>query len=154
MFISNYNSYSVRDDRLNQGAIAICSDLSNKIVFIVEFLKNYQIWKLSLCFIPKVTFCVLSVSTCQFSCHSAMYFSLRENVKFGVRVPWLVGHSNSNEGGGSLWRIKCIPLYIYIYIYIYIHSIWQKWVHPSHFCKYFIIYFHVTTLKIGHFASM
>ncbi len=33
--------------------------------------------------------------------------------------------------------------YIYIYIYIYIHtdSISQKWVHPSHFCKYFIIFF-------------
>ncbi len=27
------------------------------------------------------------------------------------------------------------------YIYIYTYSISQKWVHPSHFCKYFIIFF-------------
>ncbi len=41
-----------------------------------------------------------------------------------------------------------------IYIYIYTYSISQKWVHPSHFCKYFIISFHVTTLKKWHFATM
>ncbi len=34
------------------------------------------------------------------------------------------------------------------------YSISQKWVHPSHFCKYFIITFHVTTLKKWHFATM
>ncbi len=34
------------------------------------------------------------------------------------------------------------------------YSISQKWVHPSHFCKYFIISFHVTTLKKWHFARM
>ncbi len=34
------------------------------------------------------------------------------------------------------------------YMYIsYIYSISQKGVHPSYFCKYFIISFHVTTLK-------
>ncbi len=43
----------------------------------------------------------------------------------------------------------CVCVYIYIYIYIYIS---QKWVHPSHFCKYFIISFQVTTLKKWHFA--
>ncbi len=36
---------------------------------------------------------------------------------------------------------------------VYIYSISQKWVHPSHFCKYFIISFHVTTLK-WYFATM
>ncbi len=35
-----------------------------------------------------------------------------------------------------------------------IYSISQKWVHPSHFHKYFIISFHVTTLKKWHFATM
>ncbi len=40
----------------------------------------------------------------------------------------------------------------YFYIYMPIVS-QQKWVHPSHFCKYFI-YFHVTTLKKLHFATM
>ncbi len=34
------------------------------------------------------------------------------------------------------------------------YSISQKWVHTSHFCKYFIISFHVTTLKKWHFATM
>ncbi len=56
----------------------------------------------------------------------------------------------------------CVHTYrhIYIYIYIYTHthihtySISQKWVLPSHFCKYFIIFFHVTTLKKWHFATM
>ncbi len=33
------------------------------------------------------------------------------------------------------------------------YSISQKWVHPSHFCKYFIS-FHVTTLKKWHFSTM
>ncbi len=35
-----------------------------------------------------------------------------------------------------------------------LYSISQKWVHPSHFCKYFIISFHVTTLTKLHFATM
>ncbi len=35
-----------------------------------------------------------------------------------------------------------------MYLYKYIYSISQKWVHPSHLCKYLIIYFHVTTLKL------
>ncbi len=30
------------------------------------------------------------------------------------------------------------------YLYKFKHSISQKWVHPSHLCKYFIISFHVT----------
>ena len=34
------------------------------------------------------------------------------------------------------------------------YCISQKWVHPSHFCKYLSIYFHVTTLKKWHFATM
>ncbi len=34
------------------------------------------------------------------------------------------------------------------------YSISQKWVHPLHFCQYFIISFHVTTLKKWHFATM
>ncbi len=34
------------------------------------------------------------------------------------------------------------------------YSISQKLVHPSHFCKYFIISFHVTTLKKSHFTTM
>ncbi len=37
---------------------------------------------------------------------------------------------------------------------MYIYSISQKWVHPSHFCKYLIISFHVTTLKKWHFATI
>ncbi len=37
---------------------------------------------------------------------------------------------------------------------IWIYSISHKWVHHSHFCKYFIIYFHVTTLKKLHFDTM
>ncbi len=39
-------------------------------------------------------------------------------------------------------------------IYIYTHSISQKWVHPSLFCKYLIIYFQATTLKKWHFSTM
>ncbi len=38
-------------------------------------------------------------------------------------------------------------------MWVYIYSISQKWVHPSHFCKYLIISFHVTTEKL-HFATM
>ncbi len=34
------------------------------------------------------------------------------------------------------------------------YSISQKWVHPSHFFKYFIISLNVTTLKKWHFAIM
>ncbi len=40
-----------------------------------------------------------------------------------------------------------------LYIYIYTYSISQRWVHPSHFFKYFIISFHVTTLKKLLFAT-
>ncbi len=32
--------------------------------------------------------------------------------------------------------------------------VYIQYIHPSHFCKYFIIYFHVTTLKKLHFATM
>ncbi len=35
-----------------------------------------------------------------------MYFSLRVNIMCDVRVPWFVGHSNSNEGGGPLRRVN------------------------------------------------
>ena len=34
------------------------------------------------------------------------------------------------------------------------YSISQKWVHPSHFCKYFIVSFHWTTLKTWHFDKI
>ncbi len=37
---------------------------------------------------------------------------------------------------------------------VFIYHISQKGVHPSHFCEYFIIYFHVTTLQRLHFATM
>ncbi len=46
---------------------------------------------------------------------------------------------------------KCLSLSFYL---IYTYNISYKWVHPSHFFKYFIIYFHVTTLKKWHFATM
>ncbi len=39
-------------------------------------------------------------------------------------------------------------------VMFWLYSISQKWVHPSHICKYFIISFHVTTLKKWHFATM
>ncbi len=48
----------------------------------------------------------------------------------------------------TFWTIKPKKTKTYIY------SISHKWVHPSHFCKYFIISFHVTTLKKWHFATM
>ncbi len=64
--------------------------------------------------------------------------------------------------------LSCLPLVIYV-VYV-----WTGWwlislvlvtsdnkgllllllLHPSHFCKYFIIPFHVTTLKKWHFATM
>ena len=44
--------------------------------------------------------------------------------------------------------------YIYIYIYIYIHSVSQKWVQPSHFCRYLSISLHGTTLTKWHFGTM
>ncbi len=62
---------------VNCGAAVICHDTlkSHKTVFIVEFLKNYKVLKLRLCFIPKVTCSVLSV--CALS-----VFSLLHNVIF------------------------------------------------------------------------
>ncbi len=41
----------------------------------------------------------------------------------------------------------------FFFIYIHTYSISQKWVHPSHFSKYFNIYSHVTTLKKWHFQG-
>ena len=43
---------------------------------------------------------------------------------------------------------------IYIYIYIYIYSVTEKWVHPSHFCRYLSIFLHGTTLTKWHFDTM
>ena len=43
---------------------------------------------------------------------------------------------------------------IYIYIYIYIYRVSQKWVHPSHFCRYLSISLHGTTLTKWHFDTM
>ncbi len=42
------------------------------------------------------------VCQCVVSVLFALYFSLRDNMIYGVRVAWLVGHSNSNEGGAGL----------------------------------------------------
>ncbi len=42
----------------------------------------------------------------------------------------------------------CVHTYRHIYIHTYIQYL------PTHFCKYFIIFFHVTTLKKWHFATM
>ena len=44
--------------------------------------------------------------------------------------------------------------YIYIYIYIYIYTVSQKWVHPSHFCRYLSISLHGTTLTKWHIGTM
>ncbi len=44
---------------------------------------------------------------CQFPLCSAMYFVMRENMMCSVRATWLVKHSNSNQGGVSLRRVKC-----------------------------------------------
>ena len=49
---------------------------------------------------------------------------------------------------------KYTYIYIYIYIYIYTYSIWQKWVHLSHFCRYLSISLHGTTLTKWHFDTM
>ena len=50
----------------------------------------------------------------------------------------------------------CVYIYVYIclYIYIYIYNVSQKWVHPSHFCRYLSITFHGTTLTMWHFETM
>ncbi len=44
------------------------------------------------------------------------------------------------------WDAQITVLNIYIYIYIYTQYLTEV-VHLSHFLKYFITYFHVTTLK-------
>ncbi len=49
---------------------------------------------------------------------------------------------------------KAMPYHWATGTHVYIYSISQKWVHPSHFCKYCIISFHVTTLKKWHFSTM
>ena len=58
----------------------------------------------------------------------------------------------------NIYIHKCIHTYIYIYIYIYIHihtnSVSQKWIHPSHFCRYLSISLHGTTLTKWHFDTM
>ncbi len=72
-------------------------------------------------------------------------------------VTWedIIKYLQKCEGCTHFCEILYIYIYIYeCYIYIYIHSISQKWVHPSHFCKYFIISSHVTKLKKWHFATM
>ena len=54
-----------------------------------------------------------------------------------------------------IYMYSC-TIYIYIYthiIYIYIYSISQKWVHPSHFCRYLSISLHGTTLTKWHFDT-
>ncbi len=51
-------------------------------------------------------------------------------------------------------RQKNVHTHTHTHTHTDIYSISQKWAHPSHFCKYVIIYFHVTTLKKGHFSTM
>ena len=41
-----------------------------------------------------------------------------------------------------------------IYIYIYIYSVPQKWIHPSHFCRYLSITVHGTTLTKWSFDTL
>ena len=41
-----------------------------------------------------------------------------------------------------------------MYFGLYIYSVSQKWVHPSHFCRYLSIFLHGTTLTKWHFDTM
>ena len=45
-------------------------------------------------------------------------------------------------------------LYIYMYVTIQIYHVSQKWVHPSHFCRYLSITLHETTLTKWHSDTM
>lgn len=67
--------------------------------------------KLRLCFIPKVTSCPISQHVVFFSvvtlC-SVIYFSLHENMKFGMRAPWLVGRRGVGLCEGSIEMINWI----------------------------------------------
>ncbi len=106
MFIHVYFTLylvNVKRCRLNWAATVIWHDTlkSNKTVFIVWIsLKNDRIWKLRLCFIPKVTCSVLSVGTLCPLC-SVVNHLLCEDMLCGVKATLFVGRSNSNKEGGS-----------------------------------------------------
>ena len=72
--------------------------------------------------------------------------SFRTFSTFGIQTPWLF----PNVCYGTALFLNAVNSFWPTSIY----SISQKWVHPSHFCKYLSISFHVTTLKKWHFATM
>ena len=72
----------------------------------------------------------------------------------GMRGLWsLDKHSNYSEVADSVCT-QTITHTNQMLLVTYTYSISQKWVHPSHFCKYLSISSHVTTLKKWHFATM
>ncbi len=128
MFILLCNWKRGREDQftchLNWGDKAICHDSlkSHKTVFIVwiSLKKNDNIWKLRLCFIPKVTCFILSIGTlsvCSF--FSNVFFT--DNILCGVRVARFVGHTTVTKGGARLCKGS-----IARYTELYLYDVWSS----------------------------
>ncbi len=140
--------------------LMLCNaNLQDRAVFAMWFLKVSWSSKITPRFLTELDGVIFaqSIWMVKSCCRVGVVGKTRSSVFTRLSCRWcsfIYAEMSGMDINVPLIHTLCIYLYIYIYIYIYIHSISQKRVHPSQFCKYFIISFHVTTLKKRHFASM
>ncbi len=124
---------------------------------------NYNQWQ----FVVNTWFIRIEVPVCnhlrdspQENKHSLIIYSIHSHV---VAKMLNAEEDSLNNAGNQKVSFPIVFCYIFyirtsrcflFLLFSIIYSISQKWVHPSYFCKYLIISFHMTRLNKLHFSTM